>query len=393
MRRTLFQLFVSVTLFAVAGGCGKKENSGPVASTTTEDAPAQSCEENPQECTERAIVHLRSNRPNLGPDHAAKLLRAACDSRYLEACTHLGRITVTGWGVSQNTAAGVALLKSSCSGGEPHACQLQAVFESENAERERLYQLARSLWNKQCDDGNRDACGLLGVALLPTVEEPTDQIRQLLSIGCDAGEPAYCGHLANATVPIPATMEEFRSLAPIRKSIQLLEGRCKKNAPVDCAELGGVYGMLGNSKKAYKFSDKACSLGDTPSCLYVATRCSEHGDCQKRYAKFCTAGDDLFVCSACMSNPSLCGVNPDATETTNYLRQACDQGVGDACFRLAESSDDPVAKTELLRRACDHASAQACKKVADGAPPEVATELAQRACLLGEPAGCDEPRL
>jgi len=313
----------------------------------------------------------------------------ACKTGSARACTYLGKITITGWGAHQNTAKGVALLDAACEGGEPHACQLAAVFAESAASRQRLQDRARQLLEATCAKGDAGYCGELALDLAReeggSRTASTDRQRELFEIACKAGQAGFCFGLAQLEVT------RGNDGAPhVRRAITLIEPACRGGDALRCDDLATMFAALGDDSRSLELRRTACDGGYSPACLELVSSCErrEPSDCQTLVDRFC-GGWDLLACAHCLDAPGeRCGsaVRGDAEVV---LASGCDRGIGAACTALSKHATALPDRARYLERGCDHGDLLACLELAKNAGPTRQRELRRRVCIAGGPSACE----
>jgi TPR repeat protein len=197
-------------------------------------------------------------------------------------------------------------------------------------------------------------------------------VAAALARGCAARVPVACAGQAAALVRTGVE-------ADVARGLELLRATCAADEPFACGylaeiELKGELGVTGKQEDGRRRAKKACDKHGGWPCLAAAV-----GLDQKK------------------EGPRLLALT----------QRACDGNDPSACYLLGQvyaegqaglAAANPARATELYTRGCDGDFAPSCFNAAwqylrgSGALTDEARgrALLQRACTLGDPAGCDE---
>lgn len=224
---------------------------------------------------------------------------------------------------------------------------------------------------------------------------------------CDQGAGIGCfniGVMYEGGVGVPRDEAKAREL--FAKAMELYQGECKAD-PGWCSNIGYLYehplgGNADYARAAPVYAD-GCKRGDLDSCVSYANLQAEgvggipkdHDAAVATYDKMCTAGSGIACSNLAYDR------DPDNTKlevSAPLIERACDLGFSHACGQLAAlmisgklGNADRVRA--LMRRGCDLGAPMPCVMAADDLVVDPATVapaavLYERACHIGEPAGC-----
>ena len=179
-----------------------------------------------------------------------------------------------------------------------------------------------------------DQCAL-GLRCNPAGQVCTKSVFTRLKSGCDAGDYALCGELANGyltgefsianaplavpNVPSPALKAEHPQAAPdvIQIAVGYFIKGCEGGDAFSCYQLGGIYvGMIGQA-------------GTVPKNIRTAVRAWRRG-CEKGSS----AGAAACFALAMAYQKGSFGIPRTPSKATKYFRKGCDAGNRDACAAL-----------------------------------------------------------
>jgi TPR repeat protein len=272
-----------------------------------------------------------------------KALTAACEADSATACFDAGRRATGGLDVRPDPRRAAAffhraasLLERQCQGGGMAACSRLAWMYENVGVLSRHPERARDLYRRSCDGDQPEACAALGDLLWHRLSpEAAAQVPPLYSRACDGGAGHGCLKLAFIHQNWSDWRDPVRARQLRARGLELLEAKC--------------------------------TAGDAPSCNELISERPRE-----------TARAD---------------------PPPPWLQPACDAGVGQACARLAQASQDgPDLLVSRLERACALGDDGGCRFAASlfregthgvARDEAEARRFAQAACYLGWYADCE----
>lgn len=271
-------------------------------------------------------------------------------------------------------------------------------------------QSAEDLYQSACDDGELEACTVLGLMFESGTRVPRNLVRavDLYETACQGGEPGACvnlGSLYEAGDPVPRD---------VARAADLYRRGCNGGQLLGCDDLGGVLergdGVPRDFSAAVALYERACDGGMMLACTHLGMMSQRGAGVPQSvvratalYGRACGGGDALGCVYIGVSYERGEGVAPDAARAADFYRQACDGGAMLGCanlgsaYRTGSGVDlDMEMATELYGRACLGGIMLGCMNLGvmyetgDGVEQDVrqAATLYARACDLGAPAAC-----
>jgi len=220
--------------------------------------------------------------------------------------------------------------------------------------------------------------------------------------GCATGDPHACYLLGLAQLDGRGTGRD------VEAGIAHLTGACEARSPAACRQLAGFYRagtFIGPDEQAAAVAEqRACELGDGPSCVDIGLRARDDGRgelartrlteaCERGDARGCALLGDLHAMGGG-------GVAVDNARAAEAYADACRGGLFEACGRAATvdggAGIDQAELRVLYRVACDGGTVEACEYLAGmlldgvGGPrdPQAAARLFDRACIDAHAPSC-----
>lgn len=240
-----------------------------------------------------------------------------------------------------------------------------------------------------------------------------------LSNACDEDDGAACGELAEMLLG-----KEDINDKSARRAVALLERGCELKDGPSCArlakELVGAVWLKQDNARAADLAQKGCSLGEVPACVQLGTQRLNGSGVEQSFKE----AVPLFkhackeeVAEGCLYLGVMMqegkGGPPDPSRAEGYFEKGCDMESGESCFRLAElhyngkappAAGEPAGSPNFKKAAryytagCDLDFANACTALGKmrragqgmGMDEDVADELLEKACSLGDEWACVE---
>lgn len=232
--------------------------SGPCGDATADDC---------------SLLGERQNRAEMGPradEAAVGLFAHACRLGSALGCLRLGELTRGSWGTPRDGAAAARAFEEACRLGEARGCFRRAEDLEQGgdaAAAEALYRRACDAFERACDVGRSDSCGLLGVCHYlgrGRSHEPT-MARSFFDGACTSGEPTACRNLAFLWEAGVGGRRDHR------RALELNERACEGLDAVGCRNAGillegGVGQGASSSARAVSRYLRACDLRDATGC-------------------------------------------------------------------------------------------------------------------------------
>jgi TPR repeat protein len=198
---------------------------------------------------------------------AARLHERSCDAGANVWCVNLGMMLLLGQGVTPDQHRAVALLRKSCTAGEPHGC----VGLASAIKRSDLG-AARSLLQENCGKGQVLACGALGETYLDAVPPEPTNANVFFKMGCDGGDPVSCRNLGYQKLTGQGASLD------VRAGLDLLAAACTSPQQPDggachlagLTYLTGAEGVMPSPVAASENLALACRMGSPQACLTSA---------------------------------------------------------------------------------------------------------------------------
>ncbi len=278
---------------------------------------------------------------NRDDTQAAKLFRKACDGGNMRGCNNLGSMHESGHGVDADEVEAVSLYRKACDGGDTLACKnLGGMYENGKGIGKDDVQ-AVGFYRKACDANFAPGCTALGIEYANGrgVAKDYGQAAALYRKACDASDAGGCNSLGGLYLNGLGVQKDEAQAA------QLAEKACEAGNAIACSNVGWMYqnakGVTQDNAKAVSFFRKACD---------------------GNYASGCTKLGLAFF------NGS--GVGKDDSQAAGFYRRACDTGDAEGCNNLGAlyfngtgvTRDDVQAAT-LAKRACDSGYARGCSNL------------------------------
>lgn len=226
------------------------------------------------------------------------------------------------------------------------------------------YEKAKSALQSACDEENARACSVLGDLYSGQIEEVKELKKSLLYYkkGCDLKDVKSCYNLAYMY-----RLGEGVDI-DINESISYFSKGCHGGDGMSCYELSDIYEEQGDDKKALNLQVRACDLGCTKSCSYLA----------KKYMK---------------------KDNQDVSKAIHFASKACNKNDADSCQLLGliyGAREDYVNGGKFLSLACVLKSANSCYALSflyakgQGFKQDMnsSKQYAKKSCDLGYKEGC-----
>jgi len=268
---------------------------------------------------------------------------------------------------AQHPGRDITLWQKACAEDRPRACR--TFFE---------------LLSNGCEGGEPKACHNLGAEL---VERHTTAGGHgpefFFAMACDGGLEVSCEAAAQLRGEAPSgeapSGQTVRTGAPGGGlGDHPLAAMCAGGDAEACHNLGAAYqngvGVARDIDKAMAAYDVGCKAGLVQSCNSVAALAMQRGgDVDKTraaqaFGKACEAGDMPGCANLAAMHFRGDGIERNLGEAARLHRKACEGGLGIACARLADA----------------YAEGQGVE-----ADPERARTLRAKACSLGFQAACD----
>jgi TPR repeat protein len=272
------------------------------------------------------------------------------------------------------------------------------------------------------ESGDHLVCGAAGAPLEASSPDTAFELYQ-----------AECAKHPDACLSLVAYAQRLFKKKDAARAAQVLEKGCDLKSGRACATLGseleeGERGLVADATKAAKFYDRACDLGYARSCLVLAVMVDDGrgaGRNPARAAKLRAKADVLekaaprpaATAAELAQSEAQCRKNKDASRciAAGLAAQETDAVKAEELFRLGCTidkstcalwgfaveryrRDDPSRAQRILEEGCaGQGNGLACLVLADlnhagykSIPrnEQRAAELYEKACTLGEPAGC-----
>jgi TPR repeat protein len=257
------------------------------------------------------------------------------------------------------------------------------------------------------ETGEHLACAAAGV---PLEAESPDTALELYAASCSK-HPDECWALV-------AYGQRALRKRDAARAVQVFEKGCDLRAAKACAALGaeleeGERGIVADAAKAARFYDRACELGSSRSCDVLAVMVDDGRGARRDAARSqrLRASPEAIAQDAAQCrkqrDAGRCVVagaalqDTDAVKAEELLRLGCsvDKATcglwGFAVERFRR--DDPSRAQRILEEGCTQGTSLACVVLGDvlhagfrsvARNEQRAAELYEKACTLGDPAGC-----
>lgn len=273
---------------------------------------------------------------------------------------------------------------------------------------------------RRCEADDAPACAGLGLYYQDGKNGAPVDIERAIALyqrACDLGAGVGCFNLGlmyefgSGVTPDPA-----RAQAHYDRARAGYEKQCEAGGLAWCVNLAIMYedgtGVARDLDRARAIFDDACQRGGATGCLNLAeTYRFGKGVAAdpERAAAAAKRGCEIDRGETCMVLAVYyiqgVGVAPDRAKARQLFQSACDQGIYNACTRLAatmrtgdlgsEAAADHDTVFALLERACAGADSSGCEmlayELAESGPrhdPARSVELFDRACQIASPHAC-----
>jgi len=236
---------------------------------------------------------------------AADIYKQACDHGEPDACDRLAKMYTEGRGITQNADEAIAIHKKGCDTGRPSSCNALGMLYEQGAEGIKKDEMqAAVFYRKACDMYFPAACKQLadlyaeGRGVGRDVKKAASIYEQACRFSggssCTAGGKLYvaqgdkdsiergvallqrgCASREGEGCWILAGMLEQGKLPVVKRdppsALHRYEEACSYRWPEACAKAGAAYksgglGAKADAAKAKELAQRACELGNKPSC-------------------------------------------------------------------------------------------------------------------------------
>jgi TPR repeat protein len=371
-----------------AASCGRL----PAVASAAASAPPQAASCVPPSPPRRALEGL------------AAQLSTQCEAGKGAACLDLASLADEGAGTQEDPGFAAAQRIRACQLHVPRGCRLagEALLRGRGvpvqvAEADKMFVAG-------CMASDVPSCAALGEINLRRPEVGLAQRGYgQIQAACQGADPVSCrrqAQLLREGVVVAKSEESADRL--IDRSIALVDAACSQGDREACARLGvwreypsAIDEPAGDARTADQGSldaattayTRACEGGLTAGCARLADGLRARGrddrasEVERQLAAACQAGD-VTSCSGLLKAPFLIDGRP--TEHRATLARACEMAVGAACVALA-AIDEPQAAT-LLERACNLGDRAGCERLVQRASDPQAAR--RRACEQGAGESC-----
>ncbi len=144
----------------------------------------------------------------------------------------------------------------------------------------------------QCDQGDGNACDLLGMDYDLGVVHMVDhkRARILYERGCSLGSLDACQGVAGGYVSGVAIPKD------VAFGSRMFIDLCARGHAPSCTSASRLLVRVGNASEAFKYAERGCGLGNRFGCRFLSEQCAKLGspqpDCAKRaLERACALGD------------------------------------------------------------------------------------------------------
>lgn len=282
---------------------------------------------------------------NLTAVHLA--FKSACNLRVWDGCIGLAMVYSEGLGVESRPQHAAELLRKACDGGSQRACHSLSSFIAVGYGVKRDEDEANALEEKACQKKYAAACVTYGVRLLAEQGPDGDAgpALDLFRAACKAGEQSGC--LSQGLV----FLHGIGVREDVKKALGLLRTSCDAGFGPACMYLGhalreGVDGPA-SQKKAFSRYARGCELRDGDSCFFAGVELHQlvpptAGTADKEtlqdpdypralvfYEKACTLHSGEGCRNLSYAYNYGVGGGMDYKKSDEYARKACRLGVGE----------------------------------------------------------------
>lgn len=341
---------------------------------------------------------------------ALRRFEQACDAGVAKGCVSLGWMYDKGWGAPQDLVRAEQLYRGACDAGDADGCAgLHYALELLGPDHgERTEGQVTAAVQAACEAGSGRGCANLGVRMLEGrgVDEDAIQAARRFEQACKLGFAGGCALLANQLLA-----GRGRAADPVQ-ALALYQQACAggrmSGASTGCRGLAYMY-LSGTQvpeehARARELLTRSCGDRDAGACeeLSIALAQSSEAPDQQRAVELCQQACDLGLGRACFRlgksyRRGEAGVERDRRQALELLDRACALGHGPACLMAGNMAGSPQDTARLLEAACQARTSPQCLEAGwlfehgDGVSvdPGRALTCYSRACSLHEPAGCE----
>ena len=144
----------------------------------------------------------------------------------------------------------------------------------------------------QCDQGDGNACDLLGMDYDLGVVHMVDhkRARILYERGCSLGSLDACQDVAGGYVSGVGIPKD------VAFGTRMFTDLCARGHAPSCTSASRLFVRVGNTSEAFKYAERGCGLGNRVGCRVLSEQCAKLGspepDCAKRaLERACALGD------------------------------------------------------------------------------------------------------
>jgi uncharacterized protein len=301
-----------------------------------------------------------------------KLGKEQCAKKDYYACGNLAIFASTEKSI--NASDELAMLEKGCYSKVARACFNLATILQPNVANLDGQRRGAMIFQELCAENIAAGC-FNGAGLLydynktgkPATFPDTRRAKELLTKGCNLGDPSSCYTLGEL-IAFPGLDWELATSALDRAEGQRLFGKsCDEGLPWGCRMLGFSYYKTGNvvdRNKAREFFQKACTM--KPS----ASTCADYGsvlvngiggmiDYEKGvpYLDDACKSGSIFYCNTL--GDALAAYDPKSAKINASYKTACDSNIGTSCAKLgarmviSEVKADKKVGIDMLTKACN----------------------------------------
>lgn len=308
---------------------------------------------------------------------AEPLYRFACDGGFAAACTNLGWMVQSGFGVNRDDAQAAKLYRKACDGGNMRGCNNLGSMHENGRGVDADEVEAVSLYRKACDGGDTLGCKNLGGMYEngKGIGKDDTQAVALYRKACDANFAPGCTALGIEYANGHGVAKDYGQAAALYRKA------CDGSDSGGCNSLGGLYlnglGVPKDEAQAAQLAQKACEAGNAIACGNVGWMYQNakgvtqdnaravtyfRRSCDGNYAQGCTKLGLAFFNGT--------GVGKDDSQAAGFYRRACDAGDAEGCNNLGALyfngtgvTRDDVQAAALAKRACDSGYPRGCSNL------------------------------
>ncbi len=235
----------------------------------------------------------------------------------------------------------------------------------------------KALYEKECNQGDADACTMLGIlyAKGDGVAKDIQRAIELYRKACDAGDAWGCNNLAFKYKNGNGLKKDMKQAA------NLFEKACLAGNGPSCNQAGRLYergnGVTKDQRRAVYFYEKGCRQENWDSCLNLGVMCAQgrgmkrdHERAVNLFEKACEAGYAMGCGNLGVMYGKGWGVKIDHGRAVELYEQACTAGEMIHCGNLGmkvlrgEGVPRDLARAkELLRKGCDDGHTLHCDEL------------------------------